>query len=104
MTAEELRAEIKARNLKLSEVARRCGITRQALNMRLGAKTLSQKTIDLIEAAIGESPAPMCADPDKAALMEENAWLRELLREKERKIQTLINQLKTTANDLQGLK
>lgn len=88
MTAETIKAVIKAHKMTQREVAARLGITPQALYERISAANITCETIEKIAEAIGISPAVFYGEEER----QEVYLLRELLAEKERTIQILIGQ------------
>lgn len=94
MTAERIKQIIKSANISMVEVAARMGISKQALYQRLNAKSISADTIYMIAEAIN-IPITVFFDDDIAShitkLQTENEMLREVLAEKERTIQILLN-------------
>lgn len=94
MTSEKIKNIIASSGIALSEVAARIGISKQALYQRLNAKSISADTIYMIAEAIN-IPITVFFDDDIAShitkLRTENEMLREVLAEKERTIQILLN-------------
>lgn len=88
MTAEIIKAVIKAHKMTQREVASRIGITPQALYERISVSNITCETIEKIASAIGISPAVFYGEQER----QEVYLLRELLAEKERTIQILIGQ------------
>ena len=94
MTAEQIKQIIKSANISIVEVATRMGISKQALYQRLKVKSISAETIYKIAEATN-IPIAVFFDDDIAShitkLQTENEMLREVLAEKERTIQILLN-------------
>ena len=88
MTAETIKAVIKAHKMTQREVAARLGITPQALYERISVANITCETIEMIASAIGISPAVFYGEEER----QESLLLSQLLAEKERTIQILIGQ------------
>jgi transcriptional regulator with XRE-family HTH domain len=88
MTAEIIKAVLKAHRITQREVAARIGITPQALYERISVAKITCETIEMIASAIGISPAVFYGEQERQELL----LLRQLLAEKERTIQILIGQ------------
>lgn len=91
MTKDDIKREIKVRGITMAEVARRCGITPQTLNMRLHAKYITQSTIDMVATALGITPMILRYgnEPSIQSIKEENEWLRSVIRMKQAEIEKL---------------
>lgn len=93
MTTEQIKAIIKSSGLTQREVAKRIGISYQALHSRLSAETISSTTIQDIAEAL-DIPISTFYNEDVSArlqkLMVENEMLKKIVEEKERTIKILL--------------
>ena len=98
MTGEKIREKIREKNIKLTTVANRMGISLQALYARLGVENISTDTLERVADAIDEPVSyfyneyPILSVEEYvriAQLRTENEHLKLLLNEKERIIDLL---------------
>lgn len=65
--ARELRAQIRASNLSMREVARRAGISDKTVKLFLDGKPSKAPTVEAIEAAVANLTAEMVSGSDNHA-------------------------------------
>lgn len=100
MTAEYIKTFIKSNGFSMAEIAKRAGITRQALFYRLSRERISIDTLDMIADAMGVSTAAFFSEDAYrrevmiAQYKQEVEHLEKLLQEKERLIRMLLEKHK----------
>lgn len=94
MTGKHLQEIIERYRFTQREIAEKMGIKPQTLYERLKANNITTGTLESVAKVIGVSPALFYLDnadlPERDTLLTENNYLKELLKEKERTIQLLM--------------
>lgn len=95
MTGADIKEYIRREGYTQMEIARRLGISPQALRSRLNASSISFATIEMIASAMRRSPDKLLKqsyEDDTYMLRQEIARLRQLLKEKDAEIERLKKQ------------